>query len=49
MSNQAKTGQKRHDDSVRRTVKWYRDQGFSVKADLPGEKNQRKSEGLFQM
>lgn len=37
MRQRSKTGQKRHDDGVRRTAEWYKGKGFRVKADLPGE------------
>lgn len=37
MNQRSKRGQKKHDDSVRRSVDWHKRHGFSVKADLPGE------------
>lgn len=41
-----KTGQKKHDESVQRTANWYKNQGFSVKADLPGEAKPKKIGGF---
>lgn len=35
MQKRTKTGQKRHDKAVLRSVKWYEGQGYKVKADLP--------------
>ena len=36
--NGSKKGQKKHDDSVRRSVDWYKSRGYAVRADIPGEK-----------
>ncbi len=35
MLKRVKTGQKKHDNAVLRSAKWYKGQGFKVKADLP--------------
>jgi hypothetical protein len=47
MNKRSKTGQKKHDDSVRKTAEWYKNQGFSVKADLPGETKPKKIDGFI--
>jgi hypothetical protein len=36
MTKRTKTGQKKHDEAVLRTVKNYESKGYNVKADLPG-------------
>lgn len=36
MPKRTKTGQNKHDNAVSRSAKWYENQGFKVKADLPG-------------
>lgn len=35
MQKRTKAGQKRHDEAVLRSVKWYENEGFNVDADLP--------------
>jgi hypothetical protein len=35
MNKRTKTGQKKHDESVLRSVKWYEGRGYKVNADLP--------------
>ena len=40
-----KTGQKRHDEAVLRSVKWYEGQGYKVKADLPNYDGPKKIGG----
>lgn len=42
MSKKTKDGQKRHDESVLRSVRWYEGQGYKVKADLPGYDKPKK-------
>lgn len=46
MKKRIKTGQKKHDESVRRSADWYKSQGFKVKADLPGEEKPKKIGGF---
>ncbi|MBI2484368.1 hypothetical protein HYV71_04255 [Candidatus Uhrbacteria bacterium] len=47
MSNKrSKVGQKKHDESVRKTADWYKNQGFTVKADLPGQIKPKKIGGF---
>jgi len=45
MQKRTKAGQKRHDGSVLRSVKWYEGQGFNVKADLPNYDKPKKIGG----
>lgn len=45
MSKRTKTGQKKHDESVLRSVRWYQGQGYKVKADLPGYDKPKKIAG----
>lgn len=43
---QEKKGQRKHDESVARSVVAYRQRGYSVRADLPGEKRPKKIGGF---
>ena len=43
--SRTKQGQKKHDESVRRSANWYKNNGYSVQADLPGEKKPKKING----
>ena len=44
-SKRTKIGQKSHDEAVLNSVKYYENQGFKVKADLPGYNKPDKIKG----
>lgn len=43
----SKIGQKRHDEAVLGSVKWYEGQGYKVKADLPNYPKPKKIGGFI--
>ncbi|MBA7588087.1 hypothetical protein ES708_30135 [subsurface metagenome] len=45
MKKRTKTGQKRHDEAVLRSVKWYEGRGHKVNADLPDYDKPKKIGG----
>lgn len=47
MLKRTKTGQKKHDNAVLRSAKWYKSQGFKVKADLPEWKKPKNIGGFI--
>ena len=47
MKKRTKIGQKRHDDGVLRSVKWYEGQGFDISADLPDYNKPKKINGYI--
>lgn len=47
MKKRTKVGQKRHDERVLRSVKWYEGQGFKVNADLPEYNKPKKISGYI--
>lgn len=47
MQKRTKVGQRRHDNSVLRSAKWYEGQGFNVKADLPSYDKPKKIAGYI--
>jgi len=47
MPKKTKTGQKKHDEAVLRSVKWYEGQGYKVKADLPDYDKPKKIAGYI--
>lgn len=46
-TKRTKTGQKKHDTGVLKAVRYYEDQGFKVKADLPDHKKPKKIGGYI--
>lgn len=47
MTKRTKTGQKKHDAAVLRSATWYENQGFDVRADLPGYDKPKKISGYI--
>ena len=47
MPKRTKIGQKKHDNTVLKSAEWYENQGFKVKADLPGWEKPKKIGGFI--
>jgi len=46
-NKRTKVGQKRHDEGVKRSADWYKNKGFGIKVDLPGEEKPKKINGFI--
>ena len=47
MQKRTKTGQKKHDDGVLKSAKWYKNHGFKIEADLPDWNKPKKIGGFI--
>ena len=47
MQKRTKTGQRKHDEGVLRSAKWYKNHGFKTEADLPGWNKPKKIGGFI--
>lgn len=47
MTKRTKIGQKKHDEALLKSVKYYEDQGFKVMADLPGGEKPKEIKGFI--
>jgi len=47
MQKRTKTSQRKHDEGVLRSTKWYKNHGFKTEADLPGWNKPKKIGGFI--